>query len=183
MWDTEQEWREQLFFSPPPTAPRPDSLSYGNTTHFSQGHHSQYRNNSHPLLPSHVLFPGMVLISWGWSGPTNIRNCCQNRSLISLVLYFHVRKAQSYAGSSFPGDSLSSWALCSCLVDAQALPAQPLLLCAPNSHSKCRGWNHLHKSSDPEKCCSARAATRWGQGANHRIWVGRDLQDQVQPMP
>lgn len=87
MRDTEQ-WREQLFFSPTPIVPRPDSLSYGNTAHFNQGHQSQDRNNPHLPLPSHVLFPGMVLISWGWSGPTNIRNWCQEWKLnqFSVVL-------------------------------------------------------------------------------------------------
>lgn len=80
VWDTEQEWKQWLFFSPAPIVPRPDSLSYGNTAHFNQGHWSQDRNHPHPLLPSHVPFPGLLLISRGWSNPTNTRNCSRSRS-------------------------------------------------------------------------------------------------------
>lgn len=114
MWDIEQEQQEQPCFSPTLTAPypRPNSLSYGNVTHFSRGHQTQCRHKPHPLLPSHTPFPDLVPISWAWSGPTDIKETgVRNRSLIGLVLYFqanHGTKMQSHAESSFPRDSLSS---------------------------------------------------------------------------
>lgn len=67
VWDTDEEQREQLRFSPTLIAPCPrrDSLSYGNIAPSSQGHQTPCRHKPHLLLPSHALFPGLVPISWG----------------------------------------------------------------------------------------------------------------------
>lgn len=72
--------------------------------------------------------------------------------------------------SALPSTKTQSCALLGTALPAAAsgcphLPAQPLVLSAPDCHSKGRGWNHLHKGSNPEKCCRARAGTGWGQGS------------------